>query len=218
MRASSTLSTLIASFTAASLPTGPNGDVETIDSDYQEKALRVLVNIAAAWGFDAEERKQVLEVATTMESDGLDLEQCGLVDEEWKSFKASLLSSTRPPAQQSVLAPPTDIYGLIAGAPDGARTRPTPNPNSGSYVVNSAGAMQVDHDPEPLDMSLSFLSTGTPVLARSSAPNAAPYDPAVNARVRLARSTLDSSMLVTSSGGVLLETASDDREEDARGV
>lgn len=220
MRASAIISTLITSFTSASLPTGPNGDVDTMNGDYKEKALRVLVNIADAWGFDDAERKSVLDVATTLESDGLNLEECGLAVQEWRNFKASLSSSTRPPARAPVSTGPTDAYGLTPGAPDGREAWPVLNPLTGSHVVNSAGTMLVDHTPPGFtgrssttaaapfqyaareDRSLLFLSTGAPLLERVPAP-----------QVRLATNNLDSSLLSSSIGLAVLENVPDDSQE-----
>ncbi|KAL8278726.1 hypothetical protein RQP46_008795 [Phenoliferia psychrophenolica] len=46
LRSSSVLPSLLSSLSSSSaLPTGPNGDIETIDPDYRDKALRVLVNL-----------------------------------------------------------------------------------------------------------------------------------------------------------------------------
>lgn len=92
IRASSTLATLITSLTSASLPTGPNGEVEALDADYKEKALRVLVNIVAQTtsGLLAEEKQTILGIVKLFEQEGLDLEEVGLAKEEWNEFKTKL--------------------------------------------------------------------------------------------------------------------------------
>lgn len=92
IRASSTLATLITSLTSASLPTGPNGEVEALDADYKEKALRVLVNIVAQTtsGLLAEEKETILGTVKLFEQEGLDLEEVGLAKEEWEEFKTKL--------------------------------------------------------------------------------------------------------------------------------
>lgn len=94
-RAASILSTLIISLSPSeALPTGPDGDIETIDSDYKEKALRVLVNIVSLssgeHGLSDSERRSTRDVAEAMEKEGVDLDELGLAKAEWEEFRLGL--------------------------------------------------------------------------------------------------------------------------------
>lgn len=96
LRTSSTLSTLLSSLSPSSAtPTGPDGDSESIDPDYREKALRFLVNSAektkGAEGFTEEEQKRIREVIKGIEAeDDWSEDGLGLAKEEWVSFKQAV--------------------------------------------------------------------------------------------------------------------------------
>lgn len=89
------LATLLSSLDPSSaVPSGASGENGTIDPDYREKALRVLVNAVERTqgsGFTAEEKKAVREVVKGLDADKeWSEEDLGMAKAEWKAFVALL--------------------------------------------------------------------------------------------------------------------------------
>lgn len=95
LRTSGVLPLLLTSLDSSSaLPTGPDGDVSSIDADYREKVLRFLVNTVertkeeGKGGLESGEKSDVRKVVDELErQEAFEAEELGLAKEEWEEFK-----------------------------------------------------------------------------------------------------------------------------------
>ncbi|KAK4051859.1 hsp70 nucleotide exchange factor fes1 [Microbotryomycetes sp. JL201] len=97
LRSSGVISGLLDALSPASaVPTGPNGETESIDPELKEKALRFFVNAVDATkgksdALNPEEKNQVLKLAEEMEGDAdWSVDDLGLAQSEWANFKQAL--------------------------------------------------------------------------------------------------------------------------------
>ncbi|KAK4058391.1 hsp70 nucleotide exchange factor fes1 [Microbotryomycetes sp. JL221] len=112
LRTNQVLSTLIESLSSTSaVPTGPNGEQESIDLDYKDKSLRFFVNAIEAVKhslsssttsttttttttttiFDPEEKQAIRQLVQEVENDeDWSVDDLGLAQSEWQQFKQAI--------------------------------------------------------------------------------------------------------------------------------
>ncbi|KAM0788372.1 hypothetical protein ACM66B_001512 [Microbotryomycetes sp. NB124-2] len=97
LRSSGVISTLLEALSPASaVPTGPNGETESIDPELKDKALRFFVNAVGATkgnanALESDEKIAVSRLADEVEgSDDWSVDDLGLAQSEWAEFKQAL--------------------------------------------------------------------------------------------------------------------------------